>query len=206
MATIICDFDDVLFDASSFKESFFQFLERLSGRDPRPSYEEAGSAGYYNTNRHMALLADGNAVTARVLKRQTLAWVGRSVAPYLFPDTRSFLRQLKEAGHSIFLLTKGMVWFQGAKIQGCGLSAMLRNMYIVEKATKTATCALLIRTHKSPFVLLEDTPTEIEELKRAFPAITAIHVTRGREQPMVPIADYRITNLNEALKIIAPHA
>lgn len=203
MATIICDFDDVLFDASSFKESFFQFLERLSVVDPQSSYMEAGSAGYYNATRHMVLLAKGNAATVRALKRQTMAWIRRSAAPYLFPDTRSFLRQLQESGHAIFILTKGTVWFQGAKIQGCGLNALQQRMYIVEEATKTAACTLLMDAHKGPFVLLEDTPSEIEELKRAFPAITAIHVTRGREQPVVSIADYRITDLNEALSIIA---
>lgn len=203
MATIICDFDDVLFNTASFKQPFFQFLELLSGKNPQPSYEKAKNKGRYNTLRHMALLANGNIDTAETFKQKTRTWVQQSALPYLFEDTCPFLQQLLEKGHTICLLTKGTAWFQRAKIRGCGINVLVRGIYIAEEVTKAAACTRLMRAHRGPFILLEDTPSEIERLKRAFPTLTAIHVTRGMDLSIEPSADYRIANLNEALGIIA---
>ncbi len=212
---VILDFDHSLFNAEEFKESLSDiFIKYGVGKKLyEETYKEIREKekSPYSLERHLHILEGRMMYDKKKLhkiKREVLDLMKRT-DEFLFSDTMDFLR--KESKRSkLVLVTLGEKEFQSLKIKSAGIKKYFVQIIIsrgrARKGTKDREIAKVIGGHKDRKIfMIEDVAEEIDLLKKDYPYVTMIKIERpGGKYSKIKSkkADYKVTNLREARKII----
>lgn len=132
----IIDFDDTLFDTHAFKHARLRALlvAGVTEKDYHETYVEAQKKNdlfSYSNERHAELLAFRGYPKDRIL-RVLEETTGERLREFLFPDTVTFIRKLKETGRSLILLSLGEASFQELKVKGSGIHEYFDRVFMVQ--------------------------------------------------------------------------
>src|SRR3989338_7761068 len=121
----IIDFDDTLFDTYLWKQERFKPLAEL-GITPefaQITYREIRNTPgvVYSNARHAELLGSYGFPKEDVLKALEANSTESTLKRFVFPDSISFLEDLKKTGQKVIILSIGDPSFQRIKLAGTGL-------------------------------------------------------------------------------------
>lgn len=193
----VTDFDYTLFDTSRLLEKMVSEFERfgIKREDYFSAYAASKKAnGYYDYKDHLGRLAFGQDYEAAL---EVVDAVLTTESPQcLYPDALLFLKRVRDAGHMSFLLTFGQDDWQRKKVVSAQIDGFLQVQTTV--GSKTAAFEALAQ-HNQPITLIEDSGPNIDQIKTAYPAVTAVWVRRPtgkyRDEPCA-LADHEVTDLS----------
>lgn len=171
---IILDFDHTLFNAQYFKKDLAKALS-LSQKIWEKDYQQ-NKKQYKNYNYQKQI--------ARYPKKnqQKFLAVLKNSRKYLYQDSIPFLKSVGTyhgtSIHNIYILSKGDPQFQKKKIVNTGLQK-----YAKIKTLSNSKISFIRKIkNKKNIIFINDRGPEIDEIKNAFPQITAIWIRRANGQ------------------------
>lgn len=146
---------------------------------------------------------------ARMLDLESGKIASPDYKEWLYPDTLSFLNEVKKT-HQVVLLSFAMnTVLQRQKIEGSGIVLLFSQVIITqkEKGTEAKTYLAHHGNPPGPHVFLDDVPMNVSEMKETNPDIICMRIER------IPLAwekitgakreaDYIVHNLEETLRIL----
>lgn len=202
---LILDFDHTLFNAEEFKQALRDRLAlfEISSSQFDHTYQAIKHKfGYYNYPEHLKILASYKQLNEYdlILGFQEVIDTAKE---FLYPDTTSFLNQLKNNPKlKIFLLTLGQDKFQQAKVSASGIKNYFNQVFDIQKSK-----LYFFENHKefSHCIFVDDRGKKIDEIKKRFPQITAIWLKRPHafyEKEKCELKNYQAETLAEVLEVI----
>ena len=205
--TFIIDFDHTLFNTTRFKKELARSTRKL-GIGPelwlstyKKTIERVKDAYDYNARAHSQILSKKTGIPAPVIEKRLKLVLPKS-EKFLYPDTKAFLKFLKNKGDKIILLTLGNIGWQKEKIKNIKIKKYFDKLIYTYWHKKY----LKINLKSSPknWIFINDDPGEITELKKIFPQSAFLRIERkeGKKFPkkIDKIKVPTFTNLNK-LKI-----
>jgi len=178
--TIICDFDNALFDTRRFLAELAREWGAcgVSRSLFQRSYRSVRRKGLYSPGRHVSALGPAatkkkGALLARVRHLQD------GSRRLLFSDVIPCLRRWKRKGYRLILLTYGDRVFQRAKLQHSGLSPLFERVIVTSDPYKIAMVQRLAG-RDGQAVIIDDNFDALRRLRRRVRDLRTIHVERYR--------------------------
>ncbi len=177
----LIDFDDTLVHRTRMSDDIYAAFGELSSEELRTRYAEYRKLHPFTINGFCDYIKqlgfDGDRL------RELFFSFAKRANAYVFPDAIAFIERLKAAGHECILLSfdaEPELW-QHPKIESSGLAPLFHQVHVIQYAKPD-----LVRswTLSEPFVFLDDKPTEIEAMRRAFPESLCIEHMIGA--PLLP--------------------
>lgn len=170
MPTIIIDFDHTLFNAQAFKRDLSKALN-IKKLYKNNDYKKQ-LKNFSQQQQHKFL---------KILKNSK---------KYLYKDSIPFLKKYK----NIILLSKGQPSFQKIKIKNCNMDKYVK----IKTVSKSKINFIKSIKNKKNIIFINDRGKEIDEIKKVFPALTAVWIRRSngyyRNEPC-KLYDKKISNL-----------
>lgn len=202
---IFLDFDNVIFDTRKFKRSLMRAFRDggVSARDFTRTYEEAKNGRPYSPARHLQLLAREGCVADMRRVKTSVIRATTDTSPFVFRDAHAFFA--RHGKKDLRLLSFGDPAFQKKKISGSGIKKYFSAVIVtkgdkgkeIEKVMRTR-----VKTRQSAVVLIDDSDVHIREARR-IPGVIALQLRRRRGIHKSPSADYHVSTLAHASRIIA---
>jgi len=190
---IIIDFDHTLFNAQLFKKDLAKSLGLSLAAWEKDYQSNKNKFGNYNYKKQIAEFPKN--------RRQKFLKILKNSKKYLYKDAVLFLKSVGNAHvrsvqkNQIILLSKGQPSFQKIKIQKC----VIKKYVTVKTVAKSKINFISHLKNKKDILFINDRGKEIDEIKKRFPAITAIWVRRAngqyKNEPCKKF-DRKIHNLN----------
>lgn len=202
---IILDFDHTLFNVGEFKQALWDRLAlfEISLRQFNGTYRAIKDEfGYYNYHEHLKVLAQNKKLDENDLLL-SFQEVIDSAREFLYPDTKSFLDNLKKMPKkNLFLLTFGQDEFQQAKIGASGIKEYFDQIFDIQESKVE-----FFKSNQkvSDGILVDDRGKEIDQIKKQFPAVKAIWLKRPNslyQDEVCKTKDFQATTLKEVLNFI----
>lgn len=198
---ILVDFDRTLFDIKAFTKEMAEIFENYGGIDffntlPRSKF------GTYSLEKHLLLVPTKN--RCKQVKKYLKRLFSRC-PEFLFNDTGEFLSLLRQDPQNrIMLVTKGEMGYQSRKVfkSLINLRRLLDGIIIVDKNSKAGIIKGLTDDFGGATLFLDDDLGELSSVKSVVPHIKTILIDRYDQFGDRANADFRVRNLQEALKII----
>lgn len=123
----------------------------------------------------------------------------KTAPSYVYADAEPFLSFFKKNRTSLFVLSTGDFGYHRKKVRASGLGAYFKKVHVVRNISKAGGMRRIIRSAKNESVIFLDDKKEVaDEIKKAFPRVFVIQVTRRKDQILSKEADMPVKNLNEA--------
>ncbi|MBI4049841.1 MAG: threonylcarbamoyl-AMP synthase [Candidatus Doudnabacteria bacterium] len=203
---IFLDFDGVLHDTRRMIDRTNTLLKKF-GVDPQvwaDSWEAMSQpdhykVGLYTIEQHAQQYAKIRKFNTRKFVEDY--WKFHDGINYLHKETRDFIRRVNKISEPT-LLTHGDPEFQMRKITRSGTYKLVKKIVVVPSLKSRSIGKLLDK--KALNVLIDDNPFEVEEMKRSFPKVVVIHISRQilRHWTKPVSADFYVSNLKQALVIL----
>lgn len=186
--TFIIDFDHTLFNTTRFKEELARSVKSLE-IDRKLWFETYGktirqvkNAYDYNARTHSQILSKKTGIPAPIIEKRLKLVLPQS-DKFLYPDTKNFLKFLKNKGGKIILLTLGNIEWQKEKIKNIKIKKYFNKLiytYWHKKYLK-----IKLKENPNSWIFINDDPIEIKELKKIFPQSIFLRIKRreGKKFP-----------------------
>ncbi|MEK7488029.1 MAG: hypothetical protein AAB598_01775 [Patescibacteria group bacterium] len=202
---IFIDFDGVIFDAKKFKNALARICAKngMVRKDFFHIYALAKENGeVYSVSHHLRLLA--RHAKNRIQKKTLRIAIDRLMSDlrsYVFKDVFRFFDRMHK--HDLYCVSFGDPAFQRRKIEGSGVKRYFKRV-IVTRGDKGKEIAALCKknsTSDEQIVFVDDSEKHIREVRSIKNAVI-IHLCRGKNVPRSPNADYRVSTLAQATRVI----
>lgn len=203
--TFIIDFDHTLFNTTHFKKELARSTRNL-GIGPKlwlstykKTIKRVKDAYDYNTKAHSQILSKKTGIPAPVIEKRLKLVLPKS-EKFLYPDTKAFLKFLKNKGNKIILLTLGNIGWQKEKIKNIKIKKYFNKLVYTYWHKKYLKIKLSDRPPN--WVFINDDPIEIKELKKIFPQSIFLRIKRkeGKKFPK-KIAKIRVPTFTNLKKL-----
>ncbi len=199
------DLDGVLFNIAAFKKRYFEFLVSIfdaadATEEVLTSYEASKEMGWYNVDRHIALLS-AISLPACAIRSRIDDFMHNEAKQFMYPDAAMFLRRLSDLGYETRIATAGVEWFQEEKI-GIQFLRHIVGVFTTGDPTKTSVIGRFADPEKDDIVLFDDTTRVIDWVKEFFPKVCAVQVRRDSWDGASDKADFHVSNLEEAFDLL----
>lgn len=204
---IIVDWDNTLFDTPRMRSVTFNLLRKhnVNINDWKKSWSQAFGNNYlgkffYTIKEHARRYAKIKQFNVKKFLSEYVQ-THQSIQ-YLYNDTLNFLKKARKFG-KLELVTYGDKRFQEWKVDMSYARAHFDAVRVVPTAKAGQLHKILSKDDINIF--LDDNAKEIDEAKRFFPQIVAIHIRRPKSwhaKEKSSRRDYEVKNLNQALMII----
>ncbi len=203
--TIISDFDGVLFDIGRFKRDYARVFSAagIPIRDYERTYKKAKkeTRGVYDMAQHAAFLKQ-KYPAARDLRVRIAEFLARS-RQYLHRDAMPFLLWCASERVPVVIVSAGSS-FQRKKINESGIRSRARSLFITRTPSKiNALRGIMRQNPQDVFFYLDDLPAALEEVRKNFPEIKTIRISRNHREKKNRGMDIVASNLSRARSIIS---
>lgn len=171
----VTDFDYTLFDTKALIDELIHEFQRfgVSPEAYRKAQEEIKKeVGYFDYKLHLEKLVFGKEYDAAL---EIVDSVLSRASQWLYPDALPFLKRTHTAGHSIYLLTFGRDDWQRKKIIGTQIDGFVQIQTTIGSKVDAFHA---LASHGQRLVVVEDSGPNIDQIKEAFPQVTAVWVRR----------------------------
>lgn len=200
---IILDFDDTIFNTHQLIQEFFKIFQKEGFTEEQfwnvyqKNIKEIGS---FDKNLIIDLLFEINIFDKEKIQTEINFIIKRS-EQFVYTDFFDFILKFKK--EDLILLSYGAFDFQKIKIDNSGVSEYFSEVIITLK-NKADRIEEIKNKDNETFVFIEDKAESIDDVKRRFPNIVTMKMTRpqGRHSIITKLTDYVIQDLNEARNII----
>jgi len=178
--TIICDFDNALFDTRRFLAEIARewgacgVSQSLFLR----SYRRVRAQGLYSPARHILAMRP-QAIGRKAILLARVRRLQEGARRFLFKDVKPCLRLWRRRGYRLVLLTYGDRVFQRAKLQHSGLSPLFERVIVTSDPYKIAMVQRLANRNGQA-VIIDDNFDALQKLLKTVPNLRAIHLERYR--------------------------
>lgn len=178
--TIICDFDNALFDTRKFlsqlgKEwSAYGVSRALFLR----SYRSVRRKGLYSPGRHISALGP-KAGERKAALLATVRHLQKGSRRFLFKDVIPCLQRWQRRGYRLILLTYGERVFQRAKLEKSGISRLFERAIVTRDPYKV-TAVQRLAGKDGRVVIIDDNFDALRRLLRGVRGLGTIHIERYR--------------------------
>lgn len=194
----VIDFDDVLFRVSALTHAMQQLVVKNGGtvEQCKAAYSAVGRP--YVFHAHALLIKKSNPEFKVVAYERDIAKLLEHGEKFVYPDVVKFLRSLRPA--KIVIATYGHRAWQKRKIKSSGLLKYVDRITFTQK--NKFTLGHLFGHHQ--VLYFDDNPEHLDEVKKFFPKVFAVQVSRAdakRRDMIAERADVRVEGLWGELKV-----
>ena len=172
--TIIFDFDHTLFDAIKFRKIISLFFER---NNIPADIADSTFRSAYNSSYNYGFLEQLNMLKKigyAIPNKEIDSFFNQSLKHILKGPVEETLKKLKDRGHRLILLTKGLEYFQRFKVRQSGLEAYFgHNIYVCKDKKEEAIKSI---PAKGRTYFVNDHADEIEAVAKVYPEMNFIYV------------------------------
>ncbi len=163
---IFIDFDDTLIDRTRFMRDFYAMFDGVSSESLKETYDRFRTHQAFDLKNFAAEVELMHGIPERDVIAKLTALRDR-VHAYRFEESRPFLEQLKQRGHTITLVTfaEDTTW-QWGKIHASGLYDLLDDVHITTRGKEEVLREL---TNGEPFCFIDDSGKEVEAVQKMYP-------------------------------------
>jgi FMN phosphatase YigB (HAD superfamily) len=176
--TIICDFDNALFDTRRFLSQLAKEWGACGVSEAHflRCYRAVRKKELYSPGRHIAALGPA-AVKNRAALLARVRTLHNGARGFLFKDVIPCLTRWKRKGHRLVLLTYGDRAFQRAKLSNSGLLPFFQQVIVTSSPHKLAMVQRVVSRNRD-VVIIDDNLEALRRLQRKVRGLRTIHIER----------------------------
>jgi FMN phosphatase YigB (HAD superfamily) len=208
---IFIDFDDVLFntkDFSAYLKKFYTLHEINQELIKKHYYDPADESlvRLFNPYGLFERLEELEKIDLKNL-REDFEKQLQDLKRFVFPDVKTFLEKIGK--ENVHIVSFGLLSFQQRKFLGGGLQGLVADFNVTKNLKAEVIAKILTekKIHpKEKFVFIDDRIEHIESIKKVFPQVLTIFLSRkeGRYcDEKNEFCDWQVHDLKEAEKIIS---
>ena len=184
---LVLDFDHTCYDTDSFL--LFEIRLPMLARFNIPvkkweeAYESSAKIGY-SLEVHLQEL--NKIMNSSPCSLEDIQAFGKSIkfSEYLYSDVFSFLKEAKEKGYKILLLSFGYPDWQEKKVLGVGLSKLVDKVIYVNKHGDKAEMIKKYAGASSKLIFVDNNGHELDKAQRELPQVETYFMKRTPEHAM----------------------
>lgn len=202
---IFLDFDNVIFNTPKFKHALIKAFKDggMAIKDFERTYVAAKNGGPYSPARHLRLLIRGECINDARRVKAGIARLISDASPFVFRDAYTFFA--RHGRKNLQLISFGDPAFQKKKITGSRVKKYFAKIIVTEGDKGKEIARVMrarVKARQNAVVFIDDSDVHIREMRR-IPGVITMQLRRKRTIHKSSSADYHVSTLAQASRIIA---
>ena len=200
---IIFDFDNTLFSTSQFKKELIGNFKKLGITQEifeKTYFASKKNKKYQGYNYHIKLIKKIYPKYSFKQLKDVFKRTLRKSYFFVYPEVLKILPNLS-LKYELVLISFGEKNFQRKKIKNSGLEKFFKKIIISSQFNKISSFSKIFRK-KAQIFFIEDNPLVLKAVKKKFPEVITICLTRKKKLKKDPSIDYYLKNLSQLLEIL----